>query len=56
MINMMKMLGKLEQMLMNKEITDEEYKKRKALYVETLLELYCLGIITKEEMQDKLNK
>lgn len=56
MINMMKMLGKLEQMLINKEITEEEYKKRKALYVETILELYCLGIITKEEMQDKLNQ
>lgn len=53
---MMKMLGKLEQMMMNKEITEEEYKERKALYVERILELYCLGIITKEQMQDKLNK
>ena len=51
---MMKMLGKLEQMLLNKEITEEEYKKRKALYVETILELYCSGIITKEEMQKKI--
>ena len=53
---MMKMLGKLEQLLLKGEITEEEYKKRKALYVETILELYCLGIITKEELKEKLNK
>lgn len=53
---MMKMLGKLEQLLLKGEITEEEYKKRKAHYVETILELYCLGIITKEQMQEKLNK
>lgn len=50
------MLGKLEKMLMNGEITEEEYKKKKAWYVETLLELYCLGIIEEDELKEKLNK
>jgi hypothetical protein len=49
-------LGHLEQMLMNGEITEEEYKERKAVYVETILELYIKGIIDKEKMQEKLNQ
>lgn len=52
----MKPLGHLEQMLMNGEITEEEYKKKKAWYVETLLELYIRDIITEEELKEKLNK
>lgn len=52
----MKALGHLEQMLMNGEITEEEYKKKKAWYVETLLELYIKDIITEEELKEKLNK
>ena len=52
----MKPLGHLEQRLMNGEITEEEYKKKKAWYVETLLELYIKDIITEEELKDKLNK
>lgn len=43
-------------MLMNGEITEEEYKKKKAYYVETLFELYCLGIIDEKELKAKLNK
>lgn len=43
-------------MLMNGEITEEEYKERKAVYVETILELYIKGIIDKEQMQEKLNQ
>lgn len=50
------MLGHLEKMLMNGEITEEEYKKKKAWYVETLLELYIKDIITEEELKEKLNK
>ena len=50
------MIGFLEQMLMNGEITEEEYKKKKAWYVETLLELYIKDIITEEELKEKLNK
>lgn len=50
------MLGHLEQMLMNGEITEEEYKKKKAWYVETLLELYIRDIITEEELKEKLNE
>lgn len=52
----MNTLGKLEQMLMSGEITEEEYKERKDVYVETILEMYVMGIITKEQMQEKLNE
>ncbi len=52
----MNTLGRLEQMLMEGKITEDEYKEKKAVYVETILELYCLDIITKEEMLEKLNQ
>ena len=52
----MNTLGKLERLLLEGKITEEEYRDRKATYVETILELYCKGIITKEKMQQKLNQ
>ena len=52
----MNTLGKLEQLLMSGEITEEEYRERKAVYVETILELYVLGIIDETEMKSKLNE
>lgn len=52
----MNALGHLEQMLMSGEITEEEYRERKAVYVETILELYVKGIIDKDQMQEKLNQ
>ena len=52
----MNTLGKLEKLLLKGEITEEEYRKRKDHYVETILELYCMGIIDKEEMLERLNK
>lgn len=52
----MNTLGKLEQLLMSGEITDEEYKERKETYVEQILELYVKGIIDKKTMQKKLNE
>lgn len=52
----MNTLGHLEQMLLNGEITEDEYKERKAVYVETILELYIKGIIGKEEMYEKINQ
>lgn len=52
----MNTLGKLEQLLMAGEITESEYLERKETYVEMILELYVLGIITKEQMQAKLNE
>lgn len=52
----MNTLGHLEELLLNGEITEEEYKDRKAVYVETILEMYVMGIISKEQMQDKLNQ
>lgn len=52
----MNALGHLEQMLMAGEITEEEYKEKKAVYVETILDLYIKDIITKEEMYEKINQ
>ena len=52
----MNTLGHLEQMLLSGEITEEEYRERKAVYVETILELYVQGILTKEQMEAKLNQ
>ena len=49
-------IGHLERKLMNGEITEEEYKKKKVLYVETLFELYAKDYITEEELKDRLNK
>lgn len=51
----MNTLGKLEQLFLAGEITEEEYLERKEVYVEQILELYVMGIITKEQMQEKLN-
>ncbi len=52
----MNALGHLEQLLLSGEITEDEYRERKAVYVETILELYIKGIINKEEMLEKLNQ
>lgn len=52
----MNALGQLEQLLLSGEITEDEYRERKATYVETILELYIKGIISKEQMQEKLNQ
>lgn len=49
-------IGHLEKRLMAGEITEAEYKKRKARYIDALFELYVLDIITYEELQEKLNK
>lgn len=52
----MNALGHLEQMLLAGEITEDEYKEKKTIYVETLLELYIKDIINKEELYEKLNQ
>lgn len=52
----MNTLGKLEQMLLDGEISEDQYKEKKAVYVEIVLELYVKGIITKEEMYEKINQ
>jgi hypothetical protein len=52
----MNALGHLEQLLMNGEITEEEYKEKKTIYIETLLDLYIHDIITKDELYERLNK
>lgn len=48
--------SKLQKQYMLKQITEEEYRKRKAVYIETILEMYCLGYISKEELYEKVNK
>lgn len=52
----MNTLGRLERLLLAGDITEEEYKEKKVVYIETILDLYCLDIITKEEMYARLNK
>ncbi len=52
---MMNTLGLLETLLVANMITAEEYRERKAVYVDAILELYCRDIISKEEMQERLN-
>ena len=52
----MNTLGKLEQLLLAGEITEEEYKERKETYIEVVLEMYVKGIIDKEQMYEKLNQ
>lgn len=54
-VNPLKTLGFLEQQLLAGEITEEEYKEKKAVYIETILELYINDIITKEQLYEKLN-
>lgn len=51
----MNTLGRLEKLLMNGEITEDEYKERKTKYVEIILELYIKGLIDSEEMEQRLN-
>lgn len=52
----MNTLGKLEKLLLKGHITEAEYLQRKEVYVDTILELYVKGIISKEKMYEKLNK
>jgi uncharacterized membrane protein len=52
----MNTLGRLEKLLLAGEITEEEYRKKKTVYVETLLEMYVKDIITEEELKERLNK
>lgn len=51
----MKALGELERLLLSGKITQDEYKKRKVTYIETLLELYVKGYIDEEELKKRLN-
>lgn len=52
----MNTLGHLEQLFLSGEITEDEYKERKAVYIEVILQLYINGIINKEVMLEKLNE
>lgn len=52
----MNALGHLEKMFLAGEITEEQYRERKAVYVETILELFIKGFITEKELKEKLNE
>ena len=52
----MNTLGRLERLLLEGKITEDEYKERKDVYIETLLEMYIMGIISKEQMKERLNQ
>lgn len=52
----MNTLGLLETLLATGMITVEEYKERKLVYTESLIELYVYGILTHDELKEKLNK
>lgn len=49
-------LGHLEVQLLTGQITEEEYQEKKKVYVETLLDMYCRDLITKDELYEKLNQ
>lgn len=49
-------MGILEKRLFSGEISEVEYKQRKARYVDSLYELYIKDIITFEELQRKINQ
>lgn len=51
----MNTLGKLEEMLIDGIISEDEYKEKKAVYIDMLLEMYINDIITKTELYEKLN-
>jgi hypothetical protein len=52
----MNTMGILEKLLLKGWITESEYLEKKEVYVDTILELYVMGIISKEQMYEKLNK
>jgi hypothetical protein len=49
-------IGHLEQKFMNGELTEEEYTKRKMMYIETLYELFMKDFITEDELRERINK
>ncbi len=49
-------IGHLEQKFMNGEISEEEYTKRKMMYIETLYELFIKDFITEDELKERINK
>ena len=49
-------LGHLEKRLIAEEISEAEYRKRKAQYIDALFELYMKDIISFEELQEKINR
>ena len=49
-------IGHLERLFLDGEITEEEYRERKKVYLDTILEMYVKGILTEEEFKERLNQ
>lgn len=49
------LIGRLEILLLTREITEEEYVERKEKRTDKIFELYEQGIITKETMFEMMN-
>ena len=49
-------IGHLEQKFIDGEITEEEYTKRKMMYIETLYELFIKDFISEDELIERINK
>ena len=49
-------IGHLERMFLDGEITEEEYRERKKVYLDMILEMYMIGLLTKEELMERLNQ
>lgn len=49
-------IGHLERLFLDGEITEEEYRERKKVYLDTILEMYVNGILSEEELMERLNK
>ena len=50
------LIGHLDILLLKGEITEEEYQERRKKRTEMILEMYIKGIISIEEMYEKLNQ
>ena len=49
------LIGRLEILLLTREITEEEYVERKEKRTDKIFELYEQGIITKDTMFEMMN-
>jgi len=52
----MKTLHELKKQYATKQITEEEYKKREKRIIMILIDMYCDGLITKEEILKRIEE
>lgn len=51
----MSVLERLDQLLIKGYITEKEHKEKTEAYVNTVINLYVKGVITKDELYNKLH-